>query len=78
MTAQTKLPPVPPVNPEVRPEPRSISPKKETKVACRGVYWGDRLTLIFWLLCFGLMLAINLIEFFQWLVLFLVGRSPAP
>ncbi len=78
MTAQTKLPPMPSVTPEVRPEPRPCAPTKETKAVGRGVYWGDRLTLNFWFLCFGLMLAINLIELFQWFVLFLLGRSPVP
>jgi hypothetical protein len=65
MTAPTKLPPMLSATPDARPESRSPTPTKGTKGAGRGVYWGDRLTLIFWLLCFGLMLAINLFELFQ-------------
>jgi hypothetical protein len=69
---------MPSVTPEAWPESKSPTPTKETKVAGRGVYWGDRLTLNLWLLCFGMMLAINLFELFQWFVLFLLGRSPVP
>lgn len=78
MTAQTKLPQMPPVTPEARPEPRSPASTKETKVAGPSVYWGDRLALKFWLFCFGLMLAMNLVEALHRLVLFLMGRSPVP
>ena len=78
MTAQTKLPQMPPVPPEARPESPSPASTKETKVAGPSVYWGDRLTLKFWLFCFGLMLAMNLLDALHRLVLFLMGRSPAP
>jgi hypothetical protein len=77
MTSQTKLPQMPPVNPEARPESRSPASTKEAKVAGPSVYWGDRLTLKFWFFCFGLLLAIHLVEALQRLVLFLMGRSPA-
>jgi hypothetical protein len=78
MTAQTKLPQMPPVIPEARPQSRPPASTKEAKVAGPNVYWGDRLTLKFWLFCFGLMLAMNLVEALHRFVLFLIGRSPAP
>lgn len=62
MTAQTKLPPMPSVKPETRPEPRSSASTRASKVAGSPVYWGDRLTLKFWFICFGLMLAMQLVE----------------
>lgn len=74
MTAQTKLPPIPPVSPETKP---SASPK-EAKVSGSPVYWGDRLALKIWLFCFALMLAMNLVEAIHRFVLFLMGRSSAP
>jgi hypothetical protein len=74
VTAQTKLSQLPPVNPEAR---SSVS-TREAKVAGPSVYWGDRLTLKFWLFCFGLMMAMNLVEALHRLVLFLVDLSPAP
>jgi hypothetical protein len=77
MTAQTNLPQMPPLVLEVRPESRPSTSTKEAKVAGPAVYCGDRLTLKFWLFCFGLMLAMNLIEALHRLVLFLMGRSPA-
>jgi hypothetical protein len=78
MTAQTKLPQMLPVTPEARPESQSPASTKDAKVAGPSVYWGDRLTLKFWLFCFGLMLAMHLVEALHRLVLFLMGRSPAP
>jgi hypothetical protein len=78
MAAQTKLPPMPSVKPEARPVSQSPAPTKEIKATGRGVYWGDRLTLNFWLLCFGLMFGINVIEGLYWMVLSLLGRAPAP
>jgi hypothetical protein len=78
MTVQTKLSEMSPVTPESRPESRPSASTKAAKVADPTVYWGDRLTLKFWLFCFGLMLAMNLVEALHRLVLFLMGRSPAP
>jgi hypothetical protein len=78
MTAQTKLPQMPPAIPEARPEARPPASTKEAKVAGPSVYWGDRLTLKFWFCCFGLMLAIHLFEALHRLVLFLMGRSLVP
>jgi hypothetical protein len=77
MTAQTKLPEMSPVTPEARPKSRPPASMKEATVAGPTVYWGDRLTLKFWLFCFGLMLAMNLVEALHRLVLFLMGRSAA-
>jgi hypothetical protein len=42
------------------------------------VYWGDRLTLWFWICCFVLMLAINVVDAVQRFVLFVMNRPPAP
>jgi len=79
MTAQTKFPQMSPVvTLEARPESRSPASTKETKVASPSVYWGDRLTLKFWLFCFGLMLAMNLVEALHRFVLFLMGHFSAP
>ncbi len=78
MTVQTKIPPMPPVSPEAPPESRPSSATKEAQLAGPSAYRGDRLTLKFWLFCFGLLLAMNLVEALHRLVLFLMGRSPAP
>ena len=42
------------------------------------VYWGDRLTLNFWLFCFGLMFAMELVDAIHRLILVVMGRSLAP
>jgi len=78
MTAQTKHPQMLPVSPEARPEPRSPAAVKETKEAGPRVYWGDRLTVRFWLYCLGLLFAMELLGALHRLVLFLMGQSPAP
>jgi hypothetical protein len=78
MTAKTKLPELSLVTPEARPESRPSTSTKEAKVAGPTVYWGDRLMLRFWFFCFGLMLAMNLVEALHRFVLLLLGRSSAP
>lgn len=78
MTTPTKLPPMPFVRLEAQPESRPSASAKETKVAGPAVYWGDHLTLKFWLFCFGLMLTMHLVEALHRLVLLLLGRSPTP
>jgi hypothetical protein len=78
MTAQAKHPQMPAIRPETRSEPRPLNPPKEAVSAGPKVYWGDRLALKFWLFCFGLLAAIHLVEALHRLVLFLMGRSPAP
>jgi hypothetical protein len=78
MTALAKHPRMPPISPETCSEPRPLNPPKKAEPAGPKVYWGDRLALKFWLFCFGLMFAINLIEALHRLVLFLMGRSLAP
>lgn len=78
MTAHTKLPPTPSPTPEARSESRSSASTTEPRVAGAAVYWGDRLTLKFWLFCFGLMLTMHLVETLHRFVLFLLGRSSAP
>ncbi len=78
MTAQSKLPQILTVTPEASPKSRPCASEKDTKVVTPSVYWGDRLTLKFWLFCFGLMFAMNLVEALHRLVLFLMGHSSAP
>jgi hypothetical protein len=78
MTVQTKHPQMPSVKPEARSEPLPPVPPKQAESAGPRVYWGDRLTLKFWFYCFGLMLAMHLVEALHRLVLFLMGRSAAP
>jgi hypothetical protein len=78
MTAHTKLLPMPPMSPEVQPESRPSASTNGVKVAGPAAYWGDRLTLKFWLFCFGLMLAMLLVEALHRFVLLLLGRSFAP
>ncbi|MHB1423712.1 MAG: hypothetical protein ACYC3I_11065 [Gemmataceae bacterium] len=78
MNTQTKLPRTPPGNSEARPQSRPAAPPKDADALGSKVYWGDRLTFKFWLFCFGLMAAINLVEALHRFVLFLMGRPPAP
>lgn len=78
MTVQTKLLPMLSVSPEVQPVSRPSATTKEAKVAGLTAYWGDRLTLKFWLFCFGLMLTMHLVEALHRFVLLLMGRFPAP
>jgi hypothetical protein len=47
-------------------------------MATSQVYWGDRLTLKFWLFCFALMAAMHLVEALHRLVLFLLGNPRSP
>lgn len=75
MTASTELASTPGVYPKAQPESPPIISANETGPA---VYWGDRLSLIFWLFCFGLMFAMHLFEALHQLVLLLLGRSPTP
>ncbi len=78
MPAHTKLSPTSPVTLKVEPEPLSPASTKEAQVASPRAYWGDRLTLFFWLFCFGLMFAMHLVEALHRLVLFLMGRFHGP
>jgi hypothetical protein len=74
MSTQTKLPQKTLVAPETRQEPRPQAATPETKVARSSTYWGDRITLLFWLFCFGLMLMMSLVEALHRFVLYLMGR----
>ena len=78
VNTQTKLPRTPPEIPEAPPQARPSVLPKPAKAVGPKAYWGDRLTLKFWLFCFGLMVAINLVEALYRFVLFLMVRSPAP
>lgn len=76
MTAHTKLPSTPSVTPEARAESQSPASTKEAKVAGPAVYWGDRLALKFWIICFGLMLTMHLVEALHRLVFLMMSHSP--
>jgi hypothetical protein len=56
--------------------PPMPSPKAAPE-ARPSVYWGDRLTIWFWIFCFLLMMAMNLFEAVHRFVLYLVGISPS-
>jgi hypothetical protein len=73
---QTELPRTSPESPEARPQSRPAAPPKGAEAIGPQVYWGDRLTIKCWLFCFGLMVAMNLVEALHRLVLFLIGRYP--
>lgn len=62
MTAHTKLSPAPSPAPEARSESRPSTSSTEARAAGSTGYWGDRLTLVFWLFCVGLMLTMLLVE----------------
>jgi hypothetical protein len=62
MTAQTVLSPVSAVKRESKAEASSLAIRKSVEQAKPRAYWGDRWTICFWLFCFALMAAINLVE----------------
>ena len=78
MSTQTVLlaPPVPTI--ELRTTSRPSPPVGETKRAKPAVYWGDRFTIHFWLVCFALMAGMNLVEVYRWLVFMVWGGTPTP
>jgi hypothetical protein len=78
MTAKTELPAPPPVSPETRPASRSRTAGKNAEEAGPRAYWGDRLTLKFWLFCFAVMLAMNVLDALQRFIRFLLNGAPAP
>jgi hypothetical protein len=73
VSTQTELLPTPPASPSTRVQAKSPAPAKNDRPAEPPVYWGDRLTLKFWLFCFGLMAAMTLFESLHRFVLFLMG-----
>jgi hypothetical protein len=78
MTAKTELPVLPPVTPEIRLVSRSHTAPKNVEATGPQVYWGDRFTLKFWFFCFGVMLAMNVLDALQRFILFLLNGSRAP
>lgn len=78
MPTKTEPSPLPPVSPETQPTSRPLVPPKNAEVTGPKAYWGDRLTLNFWLFCFALMLAMELVGAIHRLFLFVMGRSLAP
>jgi hypothetical protein len=78
MTAKTARPPQPLVRPEAQPAPRPSAAANKAEQTRPQVYWGDRLTLFFWLFCFGLMVAMNLVDAVHRLVLPLLNHSSVP
>ena len=73
VSTQTEHRPTPTLSPSTRVQAKSLAPPKNDQPAEPPVYWGDRLTLKFWLFCFGLMVAMNLVEALHRFVLFLMG-----
>ncbi|HTU23307.1 MAG TPA: hypothetical protein VMG10_35055 [Gemmataceae bacterium] len=55
-----------------------IAAQKPAPASRPSVYWGDRFTFRFWLVCFGLMAAMNLFEAVHRCVVYLFGSSPSP
>lgn len=77
VSTQTKLPRTAPKKLEAQPQ-SLLAAANAAPSEKRKTYWGDRLTLQFWLLCFGLMLAMNLVEAVHRLVLFWIERFSTP
>ncbi|HEY7423519.1 MAG TPA: hypothetical protein VH682_04685 [Gemmataceae bacterium] len=78
MPAKTEPSPLPSVSPETRPVSHPIIPPKNAGTTGPRAYWGDRLTLNFWLFCFGLMLAMELVGAIHRLILFVMSRPLSP
>jgi hypothetical protein len=78
VSTQTKLLRTSPKEPETQPQSPPAATENAVQSSRQKTYWGDRLTLKIWLLCFGLMLAMNLVEAIHQIILFLIGRFPAP
>lgn len=75
---RTKLLSEPPVKLEAQSQAQSPDTIKEARVSSPHVYWSDRMALVFWLFCFALLLAMNLVEAVHRFILFLMARSPSP
>jgi hypothetical protein len=78
VSTQTELSPKTLAGIEARPPSKPTAPSappKEEQLAEPRAYWGDRLTIKFWLFCFALMFGITLVEALRSFVLFLLGRS---
>lgn len=78
MTAQAVIPQAPPGKVETKPAASPQAPQKAVPQARPSVYWGDRFTIRFFLFCFGLMAAMNLVEAVHRFVLYVLGGSPSP
>lgn len=73
MTAQSVLSPASAVKRESKSEASSLTIRKPVEQAKPRAYWGDRFTIRFWLFCFALMAAINLVEAGYRFVVYLFG-----
>jgi hypothetical protein len=78
VSTQTQSPHMPLANIETRPQTTPSTPAKTAEPAKPSSYWGDRLTILFWLFCFAVMLGINVIEAVQQMVLYVINRFAAP
>ena len=78
MTAHAVIPQAPAGKVEAKSGPSPAASQKPTSDSRPSVYWGDRFTLRFWLLCFGFMAAITLFEAAHRFVHYLFGSSPSP
>lgn len=73
MTAQTVLSPASAVKRESKSEASSLAICMPVEQAKPRAYWGDRWTICFWLFCFALMAAINLVEAAYRFVVYIFG-----
>lgn len=78
MTAHTLIPPAPSGDVETKPESSPAALQKTAQVSPARAYWGDRLTIKFWLFCFALMAAMNLVEAAHRFMLYLFGSPSSP
>ncbi|HTU92721.1 MAG TPA: hypothetical protein VMF69_21755 [Gemmataceae bacterium] len=78
MTAQAAIPQASPGKVQPKPASSPVPWQKAVLESRPSVYWGDRFTIRFWLVCFGLMAAMNLFEAVHQFARYLFGSSPPP
>jgi hypothetical protein len=70
MTANAVIPQAPSGKVDAIPATPAAAPQKPIQYARARAYWGDRLTIRFWLFCFAVMAGMNLIEAVHRMLLF--------
>jgi hypothetical protein len=78
MTAQAVIPQAPSGKVETKPTSSPKAPQQAVPEARPSVYWGDRFTIRFWLFCFALMTAMNLVDAVHRFVLYVLGTPLSP
>ena len=73
MTAKAVFSPASAAKREFKAESSSIAVRKPVEQDKSRAYWGDRFTILFWLCCFALMAAMNLVEAVHRFVVYLFG-----